>query len=451
MKQELIMDALNMLDDRLILETDEVRGRRTGSGYMAAGNIRGRGADGVSVSGSGRKYSGWIKWAAAACFVLVLYAGGRLLQVSGPDTGGNGAQTPLTETGNDAGGPDGNGQKLPMLSVPEDIQEDMGYEGYVAGDIAELVNANPWNGNAALSTLPVFKNRLHFERETGRMTGGDFDAMKAFLLEIAAGAGLDTSRMEITDNAPDAAAREQIREKFAATGEEVPDGYFDPSAVLATAEGITIEVDEAMTGTVTWEQPVSLPAGLHFCDGASREDLTAVAEYLKDNYMQLPGMKDPQLNLYGGGYNMESGQTYHIEFYEGADNLQQQILNYHFRRVAFYENKGKLYMARIFQTDLSGKTGDYPVITDEKARELLLNGHYITTVPYEMPGEPYIAKTELVYRNAERETYYMPYYRFYVELPEEKRQNGLKTYGAYYVPAVEPEYISNMPVWDGQF
>ncbi len=44
----------------------------------------------------------------------------------------------------------------------------------------------------------------------------------------------------------------------------------------------------------------------------------------------------------------------------------------------------------------------------------------------------------------------MPYYRFYVELPEEKRA-GLNNYGAYYVLAVEKEYLTNMPVWDGSF
>ena len=44
----------------------------------------------------------------------------------------------------------------------------------------------------------------------------------------------------------------------------------------------------------------------------------------------------------------------------------------------------------------------------------------------------------------------MPYYRFYVELPEEKRA-GLNNYGSYYVPAVEKEYLTNMPVWDGSF
>ena len=108
-------------------------------------------------------------------------------------------------------------------------------------------------------------------------------------------------------------------------------------------------------------------------------------------------------------------------------------------------------MARIFKPDLSRKIGDYPIISPDKAQELLAESHYLTSVPYEFPGEAYVKKVELVYRTGALETYYMPYYRFYVELPEETQENGLITYGAYYVPAVESRYISNMPTWDGSF
>lgn len=95
--------------------------------------------------------------------------------------------------------------------------------------------------------------------------------------------------------------------------------------------------------------------------------------------------------------------------------------------------------------------GEYPIITAEEAKEFLRKGNYITTAPYEMPGEEFIGKVELVYRAGERERYYMPYYRFYVELPEAAMDDGLKAYGAYYVPAVESAYLSDMPVWDGSF
>lgn len=82
---------------------------------------------------------------------------------------------------------------------------------------------------------------------------------------------------------------------------------------------------------------------------------------------------------------------------------------------------------------------------------MLLNGNYITTVPCEISEATLIKKVELVYRTGKYEKCYMPYYRFYVELPEKEQENGLKTYGAYYVPAVESSYISNMPKWDGSF
>ena len=108
-------------------------------------------------------------------------------------------------------------------------------------------------------------------------------------------------------------------------------------------------------------------------------------------------------------------------------------------------------MARVFRPNLSDKVGDYPIISAEEATDLLLNGNYITTVPCSMPGQEYIAGVDLVYRSGKYEEYFMPYYRFYVELPEQEQEDGLKDYGAYYIPAVLAEYLTNMPVWNGDF
>ncbi|MBQ7774398.1 MAG: hypothetical protein IJ379_00605 [Lachnospiraceae bacterium] len=91
---------------------------------------------------------------------------------------------------------------------------------------------------------------------------------------------------------------------------------------------------------------------------------------------------------------------------------------------------------------------------------MLIDHVYATTVPYDFPGEEYIRDCELVYRTHILEKYYIPYYRFYVELPEIEGnttinaaalEHGLITYGAYYVPAVEEKYIENMPVGELKF
>ena len=68
-----------------------------------------------------------------------------------------------------------------------------------------------------------------------------------------------------------------------------------------------------------------------------------------------------------------------------------------------------------------------------------------------MPGEKYIAGVGLEYRTSRLDSVFMPYYRFLVEMPAMKEENGLKTFGVYYVPAVKSEYLENMEVWDGRF
>ena len=173
---------------------------------------------------------------------------------------------------------------------------------------------------------------------------------------------------------------------------------------------------------------------------------------MQDRYRDFIGFDDPQLNLAIGDYTIYGQQTYDVLFFENGKDTEEKILNYNFDLAAFYcDDNGELFIARKWQADLSKKLGDYPIIRAEEAKELLLNGNYITTVPYEISGEEQVKKVELIYRTGRHEACYMPYYRFYVELPQEARENGLKSYGAYYVPAVESAYISNMPLWDGGF
>lgn len=372
----------------------------------------------------------WKQWGAiAACFAVIVVAATMLFPHDEPELPSN----------------------LPMLSISENTSGGMGYEGYMAYDISELVNANPWNEESEISALPVYQNLLHYN-EYHIASGADFDKMREFILDVAGRLGLDPSNLTVTDNAPSEEEKQQITKKYEAGGLVIPDGYFDPTALIIEADGIKIEVDQTMTATIHFDPVVSLPEEYNFTHYASYADTAAVADYLKSEYRELIGMDNPQVNIHGGDYNIYSQQSFSIEFFDAADHDIEQIINYNFNRVAFYcDDNGKLFLARVFQPDLSKKMGDYPIISSGKAKELLLNGNYLSTVPYEFPGAEFIKKVELIYRTGGYEAYYMPYYRFYVELPEAEHENGLKDYGAFYVPAVEGTYISNMPTWDGSF
>lgn len=372
----------------------------------------------------------WVKWGAiAACLAIIVYAGTRRFP---------------QETHEEMA-------ELPMLSITENTSEGMGFEGYWAYEVSELVNANPWSKSLEISTLPVYRNPLTYD-ENYIASGADFDKMQEFLLEIADRFGINTNTLTITDDVPDEETKQMISGKLQMGGGVIPDGYFDPTKLITEADGLKIEVDQTMTATIFFEPAVSLADEYNFTNYAPYEDIVAVAEHLKTEYKDIIGIDNPQINICGGDYNIYAQQSYSIAFFDASGNNTQKIINYNFNRVTFYCNsEGELWLARICQPDLSKIVGNYPIITPKQASELLLNGNFLTSVPYEMPGSEYVRKMELVYRTGEWEEYYMPYYRFYVELPEDELENGLKTYGVYYVPAVDGTYISNMPTWDGSF
>ncbi len=368
----------------------------------------------------------YLKWvAAAACFAIIISVVSFL--------NGNKVTTD---------------PNLPMLSINTEFSGGMGYEGYMARDITDLINANPWNEDMKLTQLPVITNKLTFN-EMQKFESPDYNLMEKLLIETAQSLGMDTENIPITNDVPDEEIKKVIITKF---GGEVQKGYFDISRLFIEDENYEVEVETSYTVKVDFKLPVKLPSAYNFTHYATYEETYKVAEYLKEEYAEFIGMKNPVINISGGDFNINAEQSYSISFYKESSDNMQSILNYHFNTVEFYCNDdGALFLARKYYTDLSDVVGKYPIIDTKEALTLLENGNYITTVPQEFEGVEYVKKVELVYRTSTTEKLFMPYYRFYVELPDMKHENGLNDYGAYYVPAVEGQYIENMPVWDGSF
>ncbi|MDE6281577.1 MAG: hypothetical protein K2M15_07290 [Oscillospiraceae bacterium] len=359
-----------------------------------------------------KKHPGLLRGAvaAAACLALAVCAGVYLYA---------GQSGPRPDTA-----------QLPRLPLSTEVTEPngMGFEGYLAFDSSELVNANPWTEGTKLSTLPVYRNLAPLDGAGVPKVSPDPARTRETLLETAALLGLDPGDVEIDEN---------------------PELGLD---FTARAEGVTIRAWEDRTVAISFDPAVSLPEGYEFGYSATYDELADAAEYLKVQYKDLIAMDDPQVNISGGDYTFYGDQMYSLEFFDAGDSLVDTMLNYNFHRAAFFGNdEGKLFIVWLYNTDLSEKVGDYPIITPDAAQKLLLEGRYITNAPYELPGEQYVKKVELLYLTGGREEYFMPYYRFLVELPQDAQENGLRCYGAYYVPAVEETYLTGLPVWDGSF
>lgn len=413
MKNEKLFYAIGEIEDAFILEAGEQNL-----------DLEQRADEKESEHGKGqifyawKKSKKWLKWGvAAACFTLMVCS---IYVVSRNDI----TKNPSEELPN-----------LPMLTLSDTIEDgEMGFEGYWAYDSAELVNANPWSEDLEIDTLPVYQNPLTYNADFVT-EGVDFEQMQAFLLEIAERLGLESDTLTLTD---DAKAQEKLGESLGFS-----EGSFHATKVIAETEGIRIEVEQTMMATIIFEPCISLPDEYQFTTYASYEELSVVADYLQTEYKDIIGLDYPQINISGGDYDICAKQSYLIHFFDGARTKEEQILQYNFNPITFYCNdEGKLCMIRIYQPDLSKKVGDYPIITQEEAEKLLLEGAYLSSVPYEVQGTESIKKVELIYRTGlQLEQYYMPYYRFYVELPEEGIDD-MKCYGIYYVPAVNGAYIS---------
>ena len=153
MKKENLSDALNLINDDIIEKTDSVR--KIDKKYKIMRTFR---------------------TCVAACLVIAIGIGSAILlpklrprlqdpQPNPPDF-----------------------SNLPILTISQNVG-DNGFEAYMAHDISELVNSNPWYDGCEVTTLPVYKNTLDINK-WGEITKFDSDKMNSFILDIAKRYGL---------------------------------------------------------------------------------------------------------------------------------------------------------------------------------------------------------------------------------------------------------------------
>lgn len=339
----------------------------------------------------------------------------------------------------------------------------MGFEGILTADISDYASANPWKQEQGIAVMPVYKNRVAKDIGSSVITDADYqtvvDELKSLLIDTAARLGVTVTEADITDNGYPEEDWEKIAQGYeAATRMPVPKGYFIPQRFKAVTEDYTITTDNDYVTTIEFTNPREVPVDMH---STEFDAVSQAAEYLKSEYSALIGMDEPTIAIDGGDYTYNGNKTwYEIAFYDAAGTVEQDIENYFMNFIKFYaDDSGKLYLIRIFRYDLAGElVGNYPLLTVKQAAELLQNGEYASSVPLAKDYKPEsYARAELVYRTGIRDEYYLPYYKFWVDITEELSaegyviEEGFKNYGAFYVPAVLPEYIEDIPTYDGSF
>ncbi|MGO1469236.1 MAG: hypothetical protein ACTHW2_04360, partial [Tissierella sp.] len=283
-------------------------------------------------------------------------------------------------------------KELAKISMGSFNTQGAGFEALMAYNIVEIINANPWNENLQISTLPVFKNKLGYSQQ-GIPTNIDIEAMRKRLDKTIRLLNINPKELEITDDYPSEEEIQMVREKFEIVGDEMPDDFLNINQIYGKSKKYEITVSNDLTTTINFKPKDKIVKEYYTDYYAPYEDIYRTAQYVSKEYKDILQMIDTVINLYDGAYTYNGDQSFEISFFEGEGSLEEQIINYNLNYTEFYfDEEDMSNTLRVHKPDLSQKIGNYPIISSKEAEALLISNKYITNVPEDFPGEEYIKK-----------------------------------------------------------
>ncbi len=350
----------------------------------------------------------WKHWVAlAACAALIFAAARPTAELPPPQNTDPQVTDPPPQATESA--PPSWSAPIPPESIPpgQEIGDGNGFEGYLVYNIAELQTGSPWTaGDGKLDTLPVFE---YLVIPDGRGTVGTPEEMREMIYEAFDRLGIPPEAVTLDEG--------------------------EPEYCYGTAQDFRVRVSNTLVGALEFTDPIPLPEGYHFDFDSTYEELEQVAVWILEYHGHLLGFQEPVAVIEGGDYNFSGEQGYTLSFREGAGTLEEQIVNFG-RRILVGHEDNCLRSIQLLAAPKWTRLGDYSLRTIEEAINAMYQGDYYTDVPYPLTGMERFERIDLIYRRWEFDTLCQPYYRFFVELPQEQR-GDLKNYGVYYVPAVE--------------
>lgn len=328
--------------------------------------------------------------------------------------------------------------QLPLLTISDPQTGGMGFEGFYVNEQSELEDGNPWRADMNLKTMPVFRSSS---------TNPDPEKMKEHLKEVAERFGVTLEDSEIVTDFPDVEAYRTQMQEYGASEEEteelIAQILSNTAAVRAKKNGFSFQIHSDFTVGIHFDEPIPTPD--EYANGYHRspEEAERLADYLLNEYRGFLGMKDPQKNIYS-----ELG----LQFYDKGGSDAETIVNFSLNNMRLCTDDNRdLFVIWAYSNDGCEKIGDYPIISAEEAKTLLVGGNYLSSLDYRITGEEEIAKTELVYRSGIGYETVMPFYRFLAEVSPEnightaESADRKRLFAAFYVPAVRGEYLTNLP------
>jgi len=205
------------------------------------------------------------------------------------------------------------------------------------------------------------------------------------------------------------------------------------------------------------EDSAILPMKASLSETAPQQQVQAAIDHLAHLYryaipMHTPTLAQAELTLDIGG-----PRTYYRQrFFDSGGSALDAILAFNFEWVevmTFQPDRPQWMYISLFPQSMyeSLQLGSFPIITAEEAREILLQGYFISERnDTEWPGRDaaLAASVELVYLNDHGTGPIMPFYRFLLktDLPlwMLDEPGDWRAFARYYVPAIHQDFLEPM-------
>jgi len=307
---------------------------------------------------------------------------------------------------------------------------------------------NPWHDTGHISELPVFRRHV-VERYPGSGTPQDIqltdEEWYQFIKDIenmgiliAQAAGIPADEIETAIN--------HVYMSFRPAGLD----RFLHKWMNSTLVQIAFPPGALPT----------LPANATLSETAPTGQVQAAIEYLAELFDTVIPMQTPTLTQAEIALDMGGPRTYvRQRFFDSGGSDLDALLAFNFGWVevlSFDPGSPQWMYISLFPQGRheSLQLGNYPVITVEEAREMLLAGYFISErKDDEWPGveRAQEASAELIYYNQLFGTcdVIMPFYRFLLEVEpplwwDNETPGEWRFFARYYVPAIQQDYLEPM-------
>lgn len=412
----------------------------------------------ICVEGKTRRVRRWTMIvAAAACLAIAVGISSPVTNDNPEDSDnvhGMGKNTPITTQEGDSS----KRADLPKVNARINMAGGGSY-GLWEKDIGEVTanSQNPWTKDCTLTSLPVYEN-LAYTGGSGAQKAESKEALLQLATETAEAMNRELGEVEYQ-------VEDELSIMQNGAGEPIgePGKAVVTSLTAKTTDGQVKIMVEGNHEIHISDSSVEMPEEYWVTEEENMNDEEAlrIGEFYLDHYTEVLDLEEPTLNFLPT-YNIYGRRgVLRVNAFEDTGDELQRILNYNFSQVRFsaWFSEESEHLLTTCENALarSEKLGDYPIITWSQAQEKLLNGEYVDANGYR-PKEESIKDVELVYWVSSVSRYYIPYYRFYVELnpsalkwTKESEALGLKQYEACYVPAIEETYIADLEtLWGGE-